>query len=73
MIGDALDPNLEAVLRAAIDVTTEAFIDQRLIVGTRLHHPMQQLMDALSNYPPHWDVLKQMNAEDSRAALEEQS
>lgn len=58
-----MGPRLEAVIRAAIEVTSIAFVDQDLTVGTRLHGPMQRLMDALDDYPPHRGVLRRINDE----------
>lgn len=40
---------LDVVLRAAIDVADAAFTDQRSVIGTSLHRPMQRLIDALSD------------------------
>lgn len=46
-----MDPKLEALLRAAIEVASVAFTDQKLVVGTPLHRPMQRLIVALGAYP----------------------
>jgi hypothetical protein len=58
-----IDPQLEAILRAAIDVTTIAFVDQKLVVKTPLHGPIQALIEALCGYPPYVELLHRMNEE----------
>jgi hypothetical protein len=63
------DPQLEAILRAAIDVTSIAFTDQRLVVKTPLHGPIQALIEALCGYPPYVEVLHRMNEEAHDRAL----
>jgi hypothetical protein len=63
------DPQLEAILRAAIDVTTIAFVDQRLVVKTPLHGPIQALIEALCGYPPCVELLHRMNEEAHDRAL----
>jgi hypothetical protein len=64
-----IDPQLEAILRAAIEVTTIAFVDQKLVVKTPLHRPIQALIEALCGYPPYLEVLQRMNEEAHDRAL----
>jgi hypothetical protein len=57
---DSIDPKLETLLRAVIDVTTVAMTNQDLVVGTRLHKPIQALMDATTDYSPHMEILRKV-------------
>jgi hypothetical protein len=56
-------PELEAVLRAAIEVADAAFINQRPLIGGPLHQPIQRLIEALAREPEIHRLRKLINDE----------
>jgi hypothetical protein len=56
------------LIEAAVEVADTAFTDQKIVVGTSLHRPIQALIDALSKVPEA-DVARQASYEAFMADL----